>query len=62
MKTEKKNYIRPVMEVLDPEVGPLMQIETTSINVGDEGNLNGGEDILSRQNDFTFTEDSDDDW
>lgn len=60
----KKEYIRPIMEVLDPEVGPLMQDVVTTISVPKgSGEVTPGEvtpeDELSRKNDFTFT---DDDW
>jgi len=60
----KKEYIRPVMEVLDTEVGPLMEVASVPKGSGSESGgvvLPGGE--MSRQNDFTITdEDSDDDW
>ncbi|MBQ9654511.1 MAG: hypothetical protein IJV38_00620 [Prevotella sp.] len=56
----KKEYIRPIMEVLDPEVGPLMQNGVTTISVPKgSGTEIIPEDELSRKNDFTFT---DDDW
>ena len=56
----KKEYIRPIMEVLDPE---LMENVLTTISMP-KGSGTGDteispEDELSRKNDFTFT---DDDW
>ena len=54
----KKEYIRPVMEVLDPEVGPLMQDVVTTISVPKGSDISDTdteiipEDELSRKNDL----------
>ena len=61
MKT-KKEYICPTIEILSTEM-PLVcwSVNTPGTN-GGSVDVDGGDLLDARQNDFTITEDSDDDW